>query len=108
MMMLKVGRHFRLSDDVKVIVGRDEAENSYLERFAEGRGEVWVEEYPSPLTLIEGQASARDLERACAITARYCDGRDQETVPVKWRLSDAEGQLRVSPADDDQLEEMRI
>jgi len=108
MMMLKVGRHFRLSDDVKVIVGRDESENDYLERFKQGRGQVWIDEFPSPLTLIEGRASAQDLEIACSITARYSDGREQESVPVKWRIEDSEGQLRVAPVDDEALEEMRI
>jgi len=108
MMMLKVGRHFRLSDDVKVIVGRDESENNYLERFKQGRGQVWIDEFPSPLTLIEGQASAQDLELACSITARYSDGREHESVPVKWRIEDSEGQLRVAPVDDEALEEMRI
>lgn len=109
MMLLKVGRHFRLSSDVKLIVGRDEGENAYLLRFAGGRTQVWVDEYPSPLTLVEGPVSAGDLEAACRITARYCDGRDQASVPVRWKVGDDEGQLSVIPLQDDgELEEMRI
>src|SRR3990172_5434571 len=33
--LLKVGRHFRPAKDLKVVVGRDEVENRFLERYAE-------------------------------------------------------------------------
>ena len=109
MMLLKVGRHFRLSGEVKVVVGRDEGENAFLQRFIDGRAEVWVEKFPSPLTLLEGQPTAIDLENACRITARYSDGRDEPKVPVRWRMGENEGQLTVVPCRDDaELEELRI
>jgi hypothetical protein len=109
MMLLKVGRHFRLSGSVKVVVGRDEGENAYLQRFVAGRAQVWVDEFPSPLTLLEGAPSAGDLETACRITARYSDGRDEDSVPVRWRIGEDEGQLTVRPLQGGaELEEMRI
>lgn len=109
MMLLKVGRHFRLGDAVKIIVGRHESENDYLERFREGRGAVWVDAFSSPLTLVEGQPSAEELELACRITARYSAGRDQAEVPVRWRFADREGQLVVQPVREDSLlEPIRI
>ncbi len=109
MMLLKVGRHFRLSEAVKMVVGRDEGENAYMNRFVDGRAQVWVDDFPSPLTLVEGSPSARDLETACQITARYSDGRGEPAVPVRWKIGDDEGQLTVVPLrDDDALEEMRI
>ena len=109
MMLLKLGRHFRLSDDVKIIVGRHEAENQFLERFQQQRGRVWVEKFSSPLTLIEGQPSAAELELACCITARYSAGRRQTRVPVLWNLGDDQGQLSVRPlADEAVLDRMRL
>ena len=109
MMLLKVGRHFRLSDDVKIIVGRHESENDYLERFRDGRGSVWTDAFSSPLTLVEGVATAADLELACRITARYSAGRDEPQVPVKWSLGTQDGQLLVEPVRQDTLlDELRI
>jgi len=109
MMLLKVGRHFRLGDDVKIIVGRHESENDFLERFRDGRGSVWLEAFSSPLTLIEGPPSAADLEFACRITARYSAGRAEYEVPVLWQLDGHEGQLLVRPLSEDrQLDEIRI
>ena len=92
-----------------MVVGRDEGENAFLQRFVDGRAEVWVDEFPSPLTLLEGEPTAIDLETACRITARYSDGRDESKVPVRWRIGDAEGQLTVDPfRDDGELDELRI
>ncbi len=109
MMLLKVGRHFRLGDEVKIIVGRHDSENDFLERFRVGRGSVWVEDFGSPLTLIEGPASAADLELACQITARYSAGRGEPTVPVHWSVDGQQGQLVVQPiAQDRLLNEIRI
>jgi len=109
MMLLKVGRHFRLGDAVKIIVGRHESENDYLERFREGRGAVWVEDFSSPLTLLEGRPSADELELACRITARYSAGRGEPSLPVRWCMGPREGQLRVEPVQEDSLlEPLRI
>jgi hypothetical protein len=109
MMLLKVGRHFRLENGVKIIVGRHETENDFLERFRDGRGSAWIEAFSSPLTLIEGSPSAADLEFACRVTARYSAGRAEAQVPVLWNLDGQEGQLLVQPLDEDrQLDELRI
>ena len=92
-----------------MVGGRDQGENTYLERFIQGRAEIWVDDFPSPLTLVEGQPTAIDLETACRITARYSDGRDEPTVPVRWRLGESEGQLTVVPCQDAaELETLRI
>ena len=108
-MLLKVGRHFRLGDDVKIIVGRHESENDFLERFRQGRGSVWLEKFSSPLTLIEGPPSAADLQFACQITARYSAGRTEQEVPVLWQIDGQEGQLLEQPlSEDGPLEEIRI
>ena len=109
MMLLKVGRHFRLADDVKVIVGRFESENDFLERFVEGRGRLWVEKFGSPLALVEGAPSAADLELACRITARYSDGKQERRVPVMWSLAGQTGCLDVEPIRDDvELDALRV
>ncbi len=109
MMLLKVGRHFRLGDEVKIIVGRHQSENDFLERFRHGRGSVWVEKFSSPLTLIEGPPSAQQLELACQITARYSAGRSEPRVPVHWSLEGQRGQLVVEPLQDDSgLDPIRI
>ena len=85
--LLKVGRHLRLGDDVKIVVGRDEAENTFLANFRVGRWEFWARDHTGPTVLAE---SSRDLhweeiECVAAITLRYGQGRDEENAVICWR-----------------------
>jgi len=81
-MLLKVGRHFRLSPLVKAIVGRDEAENNFLERFREGRWRLAALDHFGPVTLVTGDPRSDEISTAAGITARYCDGRSEPAVRV--------------------------
>jgi len=82
-MMLKVGRHFRLSPLVKAIVGRDEGENHFLERFRADRWRLAAVSDVGPVTLVTGSPDDGQIMTAASLTARYGDGRDRETVEVK-------------------------
>lgn len=91
-MMLKVGRHFRLSPVVKAIVGRDEGENNFLERFRADRWRLAATDCVGPVTLVTGAPDDAHLMTAAAITARYGDGRDRQTVEIeaqRFAASDA-------------------
>jgi hypothetical protein len=85
--LMKVGRHLRLNDDVKLIVGRDEGENEFLARFRRGRWEFWAEALNGPTALVEARRELRweEIESIAAITARYGQGRDQESVAMCFR-----------------------
>ncbi len=85
--LLKVGRHLRLNDDVKVIVGRDEAENAFLANYRRGRWEFFAKDVTGATVLAE---AARDLEweeieRIAAITARYGHAKDVERAVIRFR-----------------------
>jgi tRNA-specific 2-thiouridylase len=82
-MLLKAGRHFRLAPAVKAIVGRDEAENGFLDRFRAGRWRLMASLHFGPLTLVQGEPSRGQLETSAALTARYSDGRAERVVPVQ-------------------------
>jgi hypothetical protein len=103
--LLKVGRHLRLNDDVKLIVGRDEPENAFLAGFRRGRWEFWARDFNGSTVLVE---SARDLhweeiEQIGAITARYGHGRDQDKVVVNYRTP-PEGEETFTMVDDRPIE----
>jgi len=98
LVFLKVGRHMRLSSAVKIIVGRDEPENNFLERYRKGRWAVEALDCSSPLTLVEGDPDAETRARIAAITARYSNGRDRERVRVRLCRDAREEILEVAPA----------
>jgi len=120
-MLLKVGRHFRLSPSLKVVVGRDEAENNFLERFRAGRWRLSAADFLGPVALMMGQADDAALATASGVTARYSDGRRETSLRVLAQWHDkAEGtpfgaeepsEIRtfsVPPATDESLARLRV
>jgi tRNA-uridine 2-sulfurtransferase len=108
LILLKVGRHFRLTPQVKIIVARDEAENHFLDRF-EALG--WRFEVPgcgSPVTLVEGEPDTDLKALIAAITARYSDRRADPLVEVAARRDGREERLLVPPVADSVLQDYRI
>ena len=82
--LLRYGRHFRLDDMTKIIVGRHEKDNMNLEKYA-GTDYVRMEapDTGSPVTLLIGTADRDNLQKAAEITARYSDEKENPTVRVR-------------------------
>jgi tRNA U34 2-thiouridine synthase MnmA/TrmU len=108
--LLAVGRHFRLPSGHKVVVGRHEAENEYLER-RDGTGVfLRVIGYPGPTTLVPGDPDASTIEIAARMTASYSDAKQEARVRVQaWRAPGTDvAELVVTPIARDQMKEWMI
>ena len=106
--LLKVGRQLRLGDSLKIVVGRDEAENKFLERFTSRYINMDVVGFGSPLTLVEGEPAEEQLRLAAAITARYSGGIKEPSVGVAVRRNGSEEILTVTPASPEETERYLI
>ena len=107
--MLRVGRHFRLRRDLKIIVGRNEGDNMILEGNAELYDLVLkMEDVPGPTGLIPHTAGEDDLRLGAAICARYSDAPDGRKVGVRIRSARDVRRIEVVPADPDSVEKLRI
>jgi len=108
--VLRYGRQFRISKRAKAFVGRNEAENEALAKYARGRYTIEPTSVPGPLTLVEGDPSEEDLLLTTRIAARYCD--HEEGVPVALEISNGGNTRTVEatplPADDPRLASWRI
>jgi tRNA-specific 2-thiouridylase len=88
-MLLKVGRHIRPSNAFKLIIAREEGETKYLSGYRRQYQTIKTVSHAGPLALVEGaRLDPEQLELACAITARFSQGRDAESVEL--RFSDRE------------------
>jgi tRNA-specific 2-thiouridylase len=105
--LLKVGRHFR-SGKNKIIVGRNEAENSLLLRTktandycfeAQGTG--------SPITLVQGPKTRTAVKRAAELTAYYSD-KKQGVVLVKFGKGEFNRSLTTPIPTQEEVERLRI
>lgn len=80
--LLKIGRHFRISDICKAVVGRDEKENYILLNNFKG---VFI--YPSdkkgPVILLNGECSNNDVSIVCCICVYYSKRKTAEVI-VKY------------------------
>lgn len=97
-MLLKVGRHIRPRPHFKLIVGRDEGENNFLNGYRRRFIHLCATSHTGPLVLLDGAAGEADLELAARLTARFGHGRDAESVDVA--VTDTAGasrSLRVPP-----------
>ncbi len=86
-LLLKVGRHLRVSEKVKVIVGRNERENNFLKHYEQKRHVFQIHDFPSAHLLAEIKDTPRgqDLEILAGIAARYSDAPAGEKVKVEHR-----------------------
>ncbi|MCP4867637.1 MAG: hypothetical protein GY898_02830 [Proteobacteria bacterium] len=81
-LLLKVGRHFRLPDGGKLVVGRNEGDNGMLAGFWTLGPFLRVDGHMGPLSLFVGDEESEDFDLAMAITARYSDAPYEAPVPV--------------------------
>jgi len=83
-MLLKVGRHIRPRANFKMIIGREEGENKFMEGYRRQFISLYTTSHNGPLTLIDGKdVTAEDVELASRILARFGQGRSAERVTVQ-------------------------
>lgn len=86
--LLKVGRHLRPNEHFKIIIGREEGENNFLEGYRSQFHYLRILSHTGPLALIDGEPSAEDMYLAARLAARFSSGRDTEVVTVEINSRD--------------------
>jgi len=89
-MLLKVGRHLRPAPHYKLIIGREDGENKFLQGYKNSFITFKTIDCPGPLTLLDGVATDIDLEFAAQICARYSQGRNAESVTIEARRTNGD------------------
>ncbi len=110
--LLKIGRHFRLSDKAKLIVGRDEKENAVLENLAQGQDYLFYpnEKLAGPTCLGRGSFNEELMSVSSRIACYYCDLNGSATAKILFRRipDKEENTLDVSALEEDKLLGLRI
>lgn len=91
--LLKIGRHFRFSDDFKLIIGREEGENNFMKGYRNQFKTVYSTSHSGPLSIIDGEINdPEDFKQALALIARYTQGKDATEVTLEIRQANGETQ----------------
>jgi len=113
--LLKLGRHFRLSINIKLVVGRNKGENEKIkEFFQEGDFLFQAKNLKGPVSLLKGTCRLDDgfINKSCQITARYCDRDEEENEEVfidyYRKLKGIAKTKKVKPLIEDELEILRV
>lgn len=82
--LLSLGRHFRVSPALKIVIGRNQAENRRLASFA--RGDRWLvepDDFAGPSALVCGPRGAAPLAHAVRLIARHTR-RPKASDRIHW------------------------
>ena len=104
-LLLQVGRHFRLAEDQHLALGRRDEENQkLLELRRDGDILLKLHGIPGPLGLLRGRDDEKGVRAAASIVVRYSKAREKPAAEVEvTRIPGIDGRLTVAPASDEEI-----
>ncbi len=112
--LLKVGRHFRLSPDMKLVVGRNNDENEIVQALAtEDDIVIEAKDYAGPTGILRSKKHDNaSIARCASIVLRYSDAPKNTASNVKIKIirdgAEDEDEIMAMPADNCKLDQIRI
>jgi tRNA-specific 2-thiouridylase len=95
--LLKIGRHLRIEERTKVIIGRDERDNDLLEAARqEGEAAITWLDGNTPVGVIIGRQDQKSLELASQILLRYTKAEKGASCRISVRRNGNENIIAVS------------
>lgn len=106
---LRAGRHFRFSDSCRLVAGRDEGENTFLEEHA-GEADALLApvSHMGPSALAHGSCTDAELALAAGIVARYGDAPSGERTTVRIERAGQSSEVSADALVDEVIEKLRI
>ncbi|MBU0503609.1 MAG: tRNA 4-thiouridine(8) synthase ThiI [Candidatus Omnitrophota bacterium] len=110
--LIKVGRYFRVSADVKLAVGRNEAEDNRIISLALP-GDFLFDppaDVAGTTALGRGKFNDQTIQLCASIASRYCDLNGQQSINIIYRIFPLEEEkiITVSPLSEEELVKIRI
>ena len=107
--LLKIGRHFRLDEETKFIVGRNKDENEMIKAIALP-GDILLEakDFVGPVSILRGSNAKQHLKFASSITLRYSDAPNNEQAIVSMRDNDLVEEITSKSAEEESYIQFRM
>ncbi len=107
--LLKTGRHLRLDEETKIIVGRNEKDNDAIENLVEDSDIViTMRDFPGPVTLVPFGCNEEKLRKAAAICTMYSDAPDNEKATAQCSKGDTVRFVEVGAERMDEAQKLMI
>ncbi len=107
--LLKVGRHFRLGPNTKLVVGRNKKENQTIQT-------LWKDSdlllntmsVPGPTVLVSGDVSPELTDLAASVTVSYSDAKNDELTKVSLKGQGVDEERMVKGRDKGEFRDYMI
>jgi len=107
--LLTAGRHFRLAEDIKIIVGTDQATNELLEEKAPAEDlRLTCPDVPSPTVIAPAAINEEQLQTAAAICARYAKTPADELAKVEIINGPEARTISIMPMKPEDVDQFRV
>lgn len=108
--LLSHGRHFRLDNDVKIVVGRDKEDNEEILQYFRPEKDILlkVKDIPGPITLIPNGCGDDSVVFSASITAGYSKAAKEASVVVCVTQPDGQKDITVMPIPKMEVQDLLI
>ncbi|MCF6309820.1 MAG: argininosuccinate synthase [Sulfurimonas sp.] len=90
--LMKYGRHLRLSDGSKLVVGRNQEENGYLQNIQNDKYyHVKTIGFPGPHAMLSKDVSEADKKLATKIVLTYCKTKEDQVYTISYDGDEVQG-----------------
>ncbi len=96
--LLRYGRHFRLTDNCKLVMGRSKADNEQMLSWYDPATDARLDHVslPGPVTLLTGRFDQGNIETAAAMTAAYTKAAPGELSDIRVTAKGRKTRLTVT------------
>ncbi|MDB4342246.1 tRNA (5-methylaminomethyl-2-thiouridylate)-methyltransferase [Nitrosopumilus sp.] len=107
--LLKIGRHFRLDEQTKFIVGRNKDENEMIKAIALP-GDILLEakDFVGPVSILRGSNPKKHIKFASSVTLRYSDAPNNEQAIVSVQDNDLVEEISSESAEEESYIQFRM
>ena len=107
--LLKIGRHFRLDKNAKLVVGRNKDENEMIKALAL-QNDILLEakEHVGPTALLRGNNIDNYVGLSASVTLRYSDAPKNKTGIVLVHKNEDATEISVKSAEETTYTKLRI
>jgi tRNA-uridine 2-sulfurtransferase len=107
--LLKIGRHFRLDEQTKFVVGRNKDENEMIKAIALPDDILLhARDYMGPVSILRGKNTNTHVKFASSVTLRYSDAPKGEQASVIINKASLKEEIITKSAEEDSYIKFRI
>ena len=107
--LLKIGRHFRLDEQTKFVVGRNKDENEMIKAIAlPGDVLIQARDHMGPISILRGKNTDAYEELVSSVTLRYSDAPKGEQVSVIINKNNTKKEIITQSVEEDSYIKFRI